>query len=245
MKRPRTKIKRPKMRRRSQELSALATAEYAELQIKYEEMLVPLTPQQREFVEIYLATGDLTDSARQAGYVDPNVQGTLTAKKKPVSDAIDAGRRMLAERHRIKADDLLEELKMIAHSNVLDFKFNKDGDPIVEPGQEWKWKAVASWKKRIVPRKGGEPEVHVEFKLHPKLDSIRLLGQHTGTWQGDGAAESVHPPSVIVLGIDADRVIGKTINLPTQDTLPVLTVQAETVEAEIVDADQSSSDTLQ
>src|SRR5690606_9404020 len=74
MKRPRTKIKRPKMRRRSQELSALATAEYAELQIKYEEMLVPLTAQQREFVEIYLSTGDLTHSAREAGYADPNVQ---------------------------------------------------------------------------------------------------------------------------------------------------------------------------
>ncbi len=89
MSRPR----RRKPKTRNTELSALATPEYAALQQEYDESLSVLTELQRRFVVTYLATGELHNSMREAGYnvTNAKVVGNKILRTVVVMSALDAG----------------------------------------------------------------------------------------------------------------------------------------------------------
>ena len=48
-----------------------------------------LSPKQQKFVELYAACGNATESARQAGYKEPNKQGPANLVKMGIKTALD------------------------------------------------------------------------------------------------------------------------------------------------------------
>jgi phage terminase small subunit len=139
-----------------------------------------LTPRQRRFVEEYLVDLNAAAAARRAGYSARNADriGSQLLGKTGVAAAVAAAQAERAERTRVRADDVIRELALVAFSDVGQL-LDLGGDaPRLRPAGE-----IPEGARRAVGaikvRRAGGAEV-VEVRLWDKLAALRQLGQHLG-----------------------------------------------------------------
>lgn len=148
--------------------------------------MAALTPKQQRFVDEYLVDLNGTQAAIRAGYAarSADVTAARLLGNASVQAAVSAGQAAQQKRTQVTADRLVDELALIAFSDlgqVLDFS---GPVPRLRPANEISEaarRALASVKVRR--EAGGEddpPADVVEFKLWPKLDAIDKLARRLG-----------------------------------------------------------------
>jgi hypothetical protein len=192
---------------------------------------------QEMYVQNLLGGATQREAYREAGYQVSEEQ--LDSAASQLSSNIKVRARIgylqgvLAEKHEIKADRLIEELKYIGLSNIQTFvETDGDGNFIFK---EWdglsrgQLAAVESVKvtTTITRNKGGDREYetkNVQFKLHSKLAALEKLGQVIGLFDKEGDQQTaivvqINTPTTVG-SIDKDRTVG-----PDRDNQPPLLEQ--------------------
>ncbi len=142
-----------------------------------------LTPRQQRFVEEYLVDLNATQAAIRAGYSAKTavVQGPRLLGIVQVAAAIAAGKEARNERTGITQDRVLEELGLLAFSDVTHYSVDDDGNmELTEGAPEAAARAVSSIKRRIRFDEDGNKTVEVELKLWDKPGPLKLAGRHVG-----------------------------------------------------------------
>jgi phage terminase small subunit len=136
-----------------------------------------LTDKQQRFVEEYLIDLNATQAAIRAGYSarTANEQGAQLLAKLSVQEAVSAAQAERSARIGLHQDRVLEELAAIA--------FAKMGDFAEWTGESVEMKDSANLDTRAVQevsQKHTRYGTNVGIKLHDKVATLKLLGQHIG-----------------------------------------------------------------
>ena len=156
-----------------------------------EEPLEKLVPMRARFVDEYVKDLNGTQACIRAGYSSngADVQAVRLLGDARVKEAIDRRLATRAARVGVQADEVLEELHILATACVEHFVVDDDGYLRAAPdAPEGVMRAVQSIdrKKRIYYRgKGDEREIdyveyEIKFKLWDKPGQLKLLGRHAG-----------------------------------------------------------------
>ena len=145
-----------------------------------------MNPKQQRFVEEYLVDLNATQAAIRAGYSKKTARGQASdlLTNPDIAAAIEEGRKALQERTHFTQDRILRELAALALSNVAHFEIDAFGEvTLTDDAPAGAMAAVASIKKRIKTDEAGNTiGVETEIKLWDKPASIRMAGQHLGTF---------------------------------------------------------------
>jgi phage terminase small subunit len=169
-----------------QEVLALERAEAQE----YVGDLSALTPRQAAFVREYLIDNNATQAAIRAGYRGQthNHIGVYAAQllsNPAISAAIGQAQATRSARLGLHADHVVNELAILANSNLADYYISDDGQVKPQPwAPEGCMRAISSIKKRarvVTDREGNVTRTYdVEVRLWDKPAPLRLLGKHLG-----------------------------------------------------------------
>jgi phage terminase small subunit len=86
-----------------------------------------------------------------------------------------------SQRTLVDADDIVRELAIVAKSNIANYQVDDDGWVEVRPGVPPEaMKAVAGIERTVSYDKEGNKRVTVKFRLHPKMEATRQIGEHLG-----------------------------------------------------------------
>ncbi len=153
-------------------------------------MATTLTPKQRRFVAEYLIDLNATAAYQRAGYkateeaARRNAHRLLT--KADIQQAIQDGQSKVIAKTELKAEDVINELRLLAFSDIgqiLDFT---DTDAKLRPVKdipEAARRVLSSMKvKRHLEGSGDDARMVevVEFKLWDKLSALEKLAKHLG-----------------------------------------------------------------
>jgi phage terminase small subunit len=147
-----------------------------------------LSERERRFVDAYCgqAEGNATTAARIAGYSEKSAAriGYRLSKKVHVRSEIERRQSIRAEQSGITQARVLEEVALLAFSDVTHYVVTDDGDVQLAAGApDGAMRALSSVKRRITTRGSGESrEVtrEVELRLWDKPGPLKLAGQHVG-----------------------------------------------------------------
>jgi phage terminase small subunit len=142
-----------------------------------------LTARQRRFVDEYLVDVNATQAAIRAGYSarTASVSGCENLTKPNIAAAIITAMQARAQRTQITADRVLEELAVIAFSDIRDFALDGDGPLSLAPGAPAiGTRAVAAWQRQRVVRPDGATTTATKIRLWDKVAALRMLMQHLG-----------------------------------------------------------------
>jgi phage terminase small subunit len=147
-----------------------------------------LTPRQLRFVEAYLVCGNATEAARRIGLSETNAQGNgfRLARVPAVAAAIKAEQEASAQRTRITADRVREELARIAFAEIGDIA-DWDGEDFVLRPRE----AIARDDRAAIAElrlKQGKHGVRATIKLHSKQRALDALAKHLGLYSKQTSA---------------------------------------------------------
>lgn len=152
-----------------------------------------LTDQEDRFVQHYLISMNVPQSARKAGYAESIANGTAYSWvrnpdfKPRVYKAIQAGKKARARRMEVTADRVLQELARIAFFNLGEIadwdedsmRFIPKEDLTAE--QTAAMSAVKSKRTSTVNEDGTVTERNeLEIKLHDKIQAMREMAKHLG-----------------------------------------------------------------
>jgi phage terminase small subunit len=94
------------------------------------------------------------------------------------------------ERLQITADRVLQELAITAFSDVRDYQVGESGRLELAPGAHpLASRALASVKHKTRTMSKGDVEIithEVEYRLWPKVDALKALGEHLKLFRKDG-----------------------------------------------------------
>lgn len=183
-----------------------------------------LTPKQLRFVEEYLVDLNGTDAYQRAGYKVRSAASARAAASRllanvSVQEAIAIAQSDRAERVEVTVDDVLRELKLIAHSNIVDYQIDDDGNVMLSSEVPVEAMRAVSSIKRKIRRIGDEvTECDVEIRLWPKGQALELIGRHlamftdktaltdpTGTKEYSGSLTDTERAARIAALLDAAR----------------------------------------
>lgn len=144
-----------------------------------------LPPRRQRFVEEYLIDLNATQAAIRSGYSPrtANEQGARLLAIVSVREAVDRARAERSARVGLTADRVLEELAAIGFAKLDDFAAWGPGRFALEPSDTVDARAVQEVrvKETITSTPFGETrKVEQGIKLHDKLGTLKLLGQHIG-----------------------------------------------------------------
>jgi phage terminase small subunit len=171
-----------------------------------------LTEKQKAFVAEYLIDMNATAAARRAGYKGRHVDSIACrlVSKSHVQAAISTAQAERAQRLKIDADAVLQEVATIAFQHIVEMT---DKGPKLRPAAVQHpdaGKAVAAMKIKRRPAHGDQPAVEIlEFRMHNKLDALRDLMRHLGMFQAEGPPVGAAPGAINVVEVvlvDGDRV---------------------------------------
>jgi phage terminase small subunit len=155
-----------------------------------------LTARQERFVQEYLATGNGSKAARNAGYSErtATVQGSRLLANVNIMEAVSKAQKARSERTEIDADYILTRLdeiieRCLQHKEVLDRRGNPTGQYIFDPSSanralELLGKHLSLWIDRseiVVTQKMEAVMTRVLAMLHPDLQiwfEASLRGEH-------------------------------------------------------------------
>jgi phage terminase small subunit len=111
---------------------------------------VKLTPKQKAFCEYYIETGNALDSARRAGYKQPQIQGHENLEKHRIKSYIEERMKSKEEKRIMDADEALELLTCIARGEATETVVTPSGKKeIKEADINQRIKAIDSLMKRF------------------------------------------------------------------------------------------------
>ena len=142
-----------------------------------------LTARQRRFVDEYLVDVNATQAAVRAGYSKRTARqaGQRMLTNVDIAAAIVTAMQARAQRTQITADRVLEELAVIAFSDIRDFALDGDGPLSVAPGAPASaTRAVAAWQRQRVVQPDGATTTATKIRLWDKVAALRMLMQHLG-----------------------------------------------------------------
>lgn len=145
-----------------------------------------LNVRRQRFVEEYLVSLSATRAAKAAGYAERTAysQGQRLLKNVEVRACVEQAQEARAERIKIDADKVLEELAIIAFSHILNYEIDGDGNVTLADGAPFEViKAIGSVKRKVTTR-GNVTTKKVEIKLWNKVAALRLVGAHLGLFSG-------------------------------------------------------------
>lgn len=145
-----------------------------------------LTPKQEAFVREYLIDLNAQAAYRRAGYVARNDNVAAASASKmlnlpKVASALAAAQKERSLRATVTADQVVRELALVAFSDPTRYTIDP-ATGVLQIDQQANpdaWRAVSSVKRRV-RNTPGATDVEVEFKLWPKVEALKLLGQHLG-----------------------------------------------------------------
>ena len=149
-----------------------------------------LTARQREFVDQYLVDLNATQAAIRAGYSRQTARaiGSENLTKPDIRAAIDRALTERADRTRLTAKQVLDEVAIIAFSDIRDIGFGPDGKLVEHsPGAS---RAVAAYAWAHRAGQSGHRTRHA-VRLWNKVSALRLLMQHLGLLEGPPTLEAL------------------------------------------------------
>lgn len=162
--------------------SAPALARQETVAVLEDPPLPPLTRKQEAFVEYYCVHLNASLAAVKAGY-SPHTAKDIGANLLAQAHIVAAIERQLAfRRHRTKMeqDSVINEVAVIAFSNIGHYKIDLNGDVEVdELAPPNVMAAVKSIKKRIEDTPTGV-NITTEIVLWDKPTALKTLGKHIG-----------------------------------------------------------------
>ena len=147
-----------------------------------------LTAMQARFVDEYVIDLNAKDAAIRAGYAKKRAkqQGYKLLQMLHVQVAVTAAKQVLKKRAGVEAEEVVEELKLIAFSNPLDYMTVKeDGTALVDLSALTRAQAVAIQELVIDEYTDGKgkdarPVKRVRLKFTDKRAALVDLGRHCG-----------------------------------------------------------------
>lgn len=160
---------------------------------EFELAVLALAPQQQAFVFAYLANPtNGSAAARKAGYAasGAHVRASNLLNMPKVANAIALGQQLREDRTFITADRTLNELAIIAYSNIGDYEVGPGGVVRVREGvPEYALRAVASADYTVIEEeteKGVKITYKTKIKLWSKPDALRMLSMYQKLLTGEG-----------------------------------------------------------
>jgi phage terminase small subunit len=158
--------------------------------------LPKLRGKQARFVQEYLKDLNGKQAAIRAGYSprSAEVLASQTLRNPKVQAAIAAAQAARARRVHLTQDAVLEELKVLAFSDLSHYAIDEYGNVALrEDAPPDAMRAVASLKKKII-HTDTAVLYETEIKLWNKPASVRMAGEHLGLLKG---AEQVLPDIIV------------------------------------------------
>lgn len=154
-------------------------------------MAADLPPRQQRFVEEYLIDLNATRAAIRAGYSprSAEVEGSRLLSNAKVAEAVARAKAERSARTGLHADRVLEELAAIGFARMPDFAAWGGTDQMqLKPSSELSEHSAAAIAQVVETEKfvksmdRGESLWSRErsIKLHDKVATLKLLGQHVG-----------------------------------------------------------------
>lgn len=140
-----------------------------------------LSLQQQRFCEEYLLDLNAGEAYIRAGYKVKSQRSANSAASRLLGNVniqkeVDRLRKERGRETAIDSSRVLAELGIIGLSNILDYIKYENGVYTVKPSSEWEHpQAVAEFTTSTF--KG---ETKVSFKLHNKIEAIKMLATHAG-----------------------------------------------------------------
>jgi phage terminase small subunit len=138
-----------------------------------------LTARQRRFVEEYLVDLNATQAAIRAGYSPRTARaiGHENLTKPDIQAAVERAMAERGERVQITARQVLDEVALIAFSDIRDIDFGPDGQLVERTPGASRAVAAYAWSHRAGPSKR---RTRRAVRLWNKIAALRLLMQHFG-----------------------------------------------------------------
>lgn len=145
-----------------------------------------MTELQKRFCEEYIKDFNAAAAARRAGY-SPNMSNAaahVVLQKEGVQEYMSTLIKGVQDRNRVEVDDLVQELKKMAFSDMADF-YDEDGNilPVHEIPKEAR-AALDQYHDDIIPMKYGDKKSR-RIRLNSKLDAIEKLMRYLGAYEKD------------------------------------------------------------
>jgi phage terminase small subunit len=156
----------------------------------------PLKPEWALFVSEYLVDLNATQAAIRAGYGTTGnssaVHANYLLKNPKIRAEIEQQFKKRLERIELTQDRVVQELALVALSDILDYEVNEVTGRLVPLTNRRASRAVQSVKikRRTWTDRDGNPESEVttEIKLWDKTKAIELLMKHMGMLNGSDDA---------------------------------------------------------
>lgn len=136
-----------------------------------------MTDRQQRFVEEYLIDLNATQAAIRAGFSAKTAEqlGYQLLQKPSVAEAVAAAKAERSRRVGLTADRVLEELAAIGFARLGDY-VRWDGERVIlEESGSVDTRAVAEVGSQV-----SKYGVNLKIKMHDKVSTLKLLGQHIG-----------------------------------------------------------------
>jgi len=139
-----------------------------------------LTPKQIKFCEEYVVDLNGTQAAIRAGYSEKtaNEQASQLLAKLSIQEKVKELQNGLSESTLTKAEDVINELKKTAFSDITNFIGQVSGKTFLIKDFSILPKELTACIESIQETKDG-----IKFKLYDKIKSLELLGRHLGIFQ--------------------------------------------------------------
>lgn len=150
--------------------------------------MAPLNPKQKRFAEEYLKDLNATKAAVRAGYSEKGAgtQGRRLMSTPAVRELVESLMAKRSERTAITADRVLEEIAVIAFSDLRHYAKGDVNDPVLlrDGVPDAAMRAVSSVKKKVLRGASEDSDdlelVEVEIKLWDKPKALHLAMRHLG-----------------------------------------------------------------
>lgn len=162
-----------------------------------------LSDKQRLFCEEYIVDLNATQAAVRAGYSKDTARSIASENlsKPDIQDYISELQEDLANRVKVKQEQVLEELMKIGFSDIRNYY--QPGTLALNDLSDMDNKLTAAISQIKVTKfdmgEAGTKEI-VEFKLHPKLDALEKIAKHLGFYLEDNKQKTDKPKQVFKIG---------------------------------------------
>jgi len=142
-----------------------------------------MTDKHARFVQEYLVDFNATQAAIRAGFSPRTAkqQGSRLLTYADIAEAIAAGRGAVADKSGITRERVLQELALLAFSDVKHYLIDDAGNVKLAAGApDGASRAISSVKRRVRVDEEGNSTTEVEFRLWDKPGPLKLAGKHAG-----------------------------------------------------------------
>jgi phage terminase small subunit len=167
-----------------------------------------LTVKQQRFIKEYLIDLNAAGAALRAGYSKRTARqmGTENLSKPDIRAIIDAGIESRKARLSVKAEQVIQELALVAFAGMKDFvEIDESGAIKVRPLDslgEGKSKVIKKIKDNRIDKSTSEGGTSrngtFQIELHDKVRSLELLARHLGLLHGKHVVDVKQPVQITI-----------------------------------------------